>query len=393
MLKLSANASESGTELFVTDGTAEGTQLVVDLHPGSNNYFSFSSFPDNLVEFDGKLYFTAFHGESGIEIFATDGTTEGTQLVADLLSDSSNYGYDNIFNPGNLTVVGDELFFSASNRGVGTELFKLTFDDLPDETPVLLDGTNGSDNLLGSDRSEEIQALSGQDTVNGGGGNDTIDGNNGDDSLTSGAGNDSLFGGNGNDTLDSGDGNDTLNGGSGDDILISFAGSDSLLGGTGNDTLDSGDGNDTLNGGNGSDVLHSGSGDDNLAGGENNDTLDGGDGADTLLGDNGNDILLGGSGDDLLTGGSSNDFLDGGIGFDTLEGSNGDDLFVLRSGSGTDIITDFNLNGGDRLGLADGLQFESLSFSGNDILSGEEVLASLNGVDVTQLTAINFSEV
>ncbi|MEO0925847.1 MAG: hypothetical protein AAFY63_08245 [Cyanobacteria bacterium J06643_13] len=353
-LYFAANNGESGNELFVTDGTAEGTQLLVDLRPGSSNYgYSYGSNPSDLVEFNGKLYFTADNGESGRELFATDGTAEGTQLVADLRPGSSSYGYSYGSDPSDLTVVGDELFFSASNREVGTELFKLTFED----TSISIDGTNGSDNLLGGDRSEQIQALNGQDTVDSGGGNDTVDGGNGDDRLSS------------------------------------FSGDNSLIGNNGNDTLDSGGGNDILSGGNGSDVLTSGSGNDSLSGGGNNDTLDGGDGIDTLFGDNGDDRLVGGSGDDFLTGGSGNDFLDGGIGFDNLEGGNGDDLFVLRSGDGTDTITDFNVNGGDRLGLADGLQFEFLTFSGNDILSAGEVLASLDGVNTEQLTAVQFREI
>ncbi|MEL7007649.1 MAG: ELWxxDGT repeat protein, partial [Cyanobacteria bacterium J06588_4] len=306
--------------------------------------------------FDDQLYFAADDGENGRELFVSDGTAEGTQLVADLNPGEDNYGTRSSY-PRYLTVAGNELFFNADNGETGAELFKLTIEDLTPEAPILIDGTNGSDNLLGGDRSEQIQALSGQDTVDSGGGNDTVDGGNGDDRLSS------------------------------------FSGNNSLIGNNGNDTLDSGDGADLLDGGNGSDVLSSGSGNDSLTGGGNNDTLDAGDGIDTLFGDNGDDRLVGGSGDDFLTGGSGNDFLDGGIGFDNLEGGNGDDLFVLRSGDGTDTITDFNVNGGDRLGLADGLQFESLTFSGNDILSGGEVLASLDGVNTEQLTAVQFREI
>ena len=353
-LYFAANNGESGTELFVSDGTAEGTQLLIDLRPGSSNYgYSYGSYPNNLVEFNGKLYFAANDGESGRELYVTDGTAEGTQLVADINPDLS-YGFYSSYSPSNLTVVGDELFFSANDGEVGTELFKLS---IIDDTPVVITGSDGSDNLVGSDLFEDIQALNGQDTVDSGGGNDTVDGGNGDDIITSASGNNSLIGGNG------------------------------------NDTVDSGDGNDTLLGGNGSDVLTAGGGDDSLAGGGNNDTLDGGDGIDTLFGDNGDDRLTGGNGDDLLNGGRSNDFLDGGLGFDTLEGGNGDDLFVLRAGDGTDTIADFNINGGDRLGLADGLQFESLTFSGSDILSEGDVLASLNGVDTEQLTAVQFRSI
>ena len=387
-LYFTADNGESGRELFVSDGTAEGTQLLVDLRPAGSGYSSGSN-PSNLVEFNDKLYFSADDGENGRELFVTDGTAEGTQLVADINPDLNYSRFFSGSSPSNLTVVGDELFFSANDGESGFELFKLTFDSV-DDTPLLITGSDRSDNLIGSDRSENIQALSGQDTIDSGGGNDTVDGGDGDDIITTASGNNSITGGNGNDTIDSGDGNDTIDGGNGDDILTSLGGDDSLTGGGGNDTIDSGDGNDTLLGGNASDVLTAGSGNDSLTGGGNNDTLNGGDGIDTLSGDNSDDRLIGGSGDDLLFGGSGNDFIDGGTGFDALEGGSGDDVFVLRIGDGTDIIADFNLNGGDRLGLADGLEFNSLSFSGNDILSGAEVLATLNGVDTEQLTEVNF---
>lgn len=380
-LYFTAIAPEKGREIFVSDGTVEGTQLLVDLNPGVDG-----SSASDFVEFNGRLYFAADDGENGTELFASDGTAEGTQLVADI-----NSGVDGSY-ASDLTVVGNELFFSADNGETGNELFKLTVEDLSSETRIFITGSQDLDNFTGSDRSEVLKAFGGNDTITGGGGNDTLNGGDGDDSLTGAADNDSLFGGNGNDTLHSGDGKDTLNGGSGNDRLTSFAGNDSLFGANGNDTLHSGDGADTLNGGGGSDSLAAGAGDDILAGGKNNDVLNGDSGKDTLSGDNGEDRLFGGADNDSLIGGNGNDFLDGGIGHDTLNGSNGDDLFVLRAGAGRDTIIDFKLNS-DRLGLADGLQFESLAFSGSDILSGGEVLASLNGVDTEQLTAVQFREI
>jgi ELWxxDGT repeat protein len=345
-LYFSANDGENGEALWVSDGTTEGTKLLADS----------SSFPRYFTEFQDKLYFSANDGENGREIWSTDGTTEGTQIVTDIRPGGDEYYYFSR-DPRYLTVVGNELFFSAGNSETGIELYKLTVDDLTGEPPIIINGSNGSDNLFGGDNAEQISALSGQDTVNSGGGNDTIDG------------------------------------GDGDDRLISPSGNNSLIGGNGNDTLGSGDGNDTLDGGNGQDVLTAGSGNDNLTGGEDNDFLDAGDGNDTLSGDNGNDRLIGGSGDDSLIGGSSNDFLDGGDGNDILEGGSGDDVFVLRVGEGTETIPDFNLAGGDRLGLADGLQFNDLTFSGQTILSGEEVLASLNGVNTEELTSRDFRAV
>lgn len=54
-----------------------------------------------------------------------------------------------------------------------------------------------------------------------------------------------------------------------------------------------------------------------------------------------------------------------------------------------DTITDFDWSG-DRFGLADGLQFEDLSFADNNILSGNEVLATLNGFSTDRLSSSNF---
>ncbi|WP_413467324.1 ELWxxDGT repeat protein [Pleurocapsa sp. FMAR1] len=47
-----ANDGENGRELWVSDGTTEGTQLVKDINPGGDG-----SNPSNLTEFNNKLYF------------------------------------------------------------------------------------------------------------------------------------------------------------------------------------------------------------------------------------------------------------------------------------------------------------------------------------------------
>ena len=151
-LYFSASNGENGTELFVSDGTAEGTQLVADINQGEDSSgYSYGSSPSNLVEFNGKLYFTANDSETGTELYVSDGTSEGTQLVADINPGLNNYSFPNGSFPSELTVVGDELFFSADNGETGTELFKLTVDDSIDETLTLIHGCDGSDNLLGGE--------------------------------------------------------------------------------------------------------------------------------------------------------------------------------------------------------------------------------------------------
>jgi len=138
--------------------------------------------------------------------------------------------------------------------------------------------------------------------------------------------------------------------------------------------------NDTLTGNAGNDLLNGRNGNDSLIGNAGNDIL---------ISDNGTDFLVGSAGDDLLDGGNGSDTLRGGLGTDILTGGNGKDIFVFASGEGIDTITDFKL-GSDQIGLAEGLTFGNLSFSGNEILIGSDVLAVLIGVNTNTLTAANF---
>jgi len=142
-------------------------------------------------------------------------------------------------------------------------------------------------------------------------------------------------------------------------------------------------------GGRGNDTLTGTAGDDSLNGLRGNDSLIGNAGNDTLIGGNGTDFLLGSAGKDLLNGDNGSDTLRGGLGSDILTGGNGEDIFVFASGEGIDTITDFKL-AKDKIGLAGGLTLGNLSFSGNEIFMGSEVLAVLTGVNTNTLTASNF---
>jgi len=129
-LFFTADDGINGNELWVSDGTTEGTQLLLDINPGSIGYsYVNSSFASNFIEFDDKLLFTANDGVNGNEIWVSDGTTEGTQLLLDINPGISDDGFAYGSYASDFTVVGDELFFGADDGENGNELFKLTFDD------------------------------------------------------------------------------------------------------------------------------------------------------------------------------------------------------------------------------------------------------------------------
>ena len=314
-----ANDGTSGSELFVTDGTAEGTKLVADINQGSGSslivgeetYLGRTFIDDrptfiddrpNFTEFNDKLYFRANDGTSGEELYVTDGTTEGTKLVADINSGSgSSY-------PSSLTVFGNELFFNANDGTSGRELFKLTFDGTVTQSLNPISGTANNDNLVGTD------------------GDDEISGNGSNDGITGESGNDMLAGNSGNDVLDGGAGDDTLDGGEGTDTAVyqfapaavTVALGEPEMGGTASD----GDG--------GTDSLFNL---ENAIGSEFDDNLTANSGNNSLTGRGGNDAIAGGSGDDFLTGST---------GADILTGGEGSDQFVyLNPNEGGDTITDF----------------------------------------------------
>jgi serralysin len=193
------------------------------------------------------------------------------------------------------------------------------------------------------------------------------------------------FGLEGNDTINGNAGNDTLNGNQDDDLIF---------GGLGNDVLFGGKNNDSLFGNQGNDFLYGNLGNDTLYGGKDNDVLFGNQNDDLLNGDLGNDTLYGGQNSDRLLGGEGDDVLSGDLGNDTLVGGGGRDILILAAGKGSDTVQDFQ-DGTDLLGLSGGLTFAQLTISsssnGTLIRFGNEVLATLTGVQASAIASADFT--
>ncbi len=109
-----------GFELWRSDGTAAGTDLFMDIGTGLDQFgYAASAYPDELTVLADKLFFSAWDPLYFRELWETDGTYEGTQIVANLNQDTNpTYGSSN---PTQLTRVGDELFFSAFTYAYGTQ--------------------------------------------------------------------------------------------------------------------------------------------------------------------------------------------------------------------------------------------------------------------------------
>ncbi|WP_161604374.1 ELWxxDGT repeat protein [Roseiconus nitratireducens] len=106
-----ADDGKSGSELWKTDGTAEGTVLVKDLLPGPD-----TSSPRDLTVVGGELFFTALDENSETDLWKSDGTETGTVKVFD--ADASGVYYLS-----DLTESGGKLFFTAYELATGYELW------------------------------------------------------------------------------------------------------------------------------------------------------------------------------------------------------------------------------------------------------------------------------
>ena len=156
----------TGNELWKSDGTTVGTGIVKDIYPGNTGSTVASSFPNNLLDVSGTLYFFA-SGTNGNGLWQSDGSEAGTTLIAavngaDLIAVSGTLFFDgngelwksdgtpggtfevkNILNgsadPEFLTNVNGTVFFTADDAVHGRELWQ---SDGTEAGTVLVDDIN-----------------------------------------------------------------------------------------------------------------------------------------------------------------------------------------------------------------------------------------------------------
>ena len=127
---------ELGRELWVSDGTHDGTVNLIDLYAGP-----VGGLYDNFVKIGGKIYFTANDGIHGRELWATNGTVTGTQLVEDLVPGPGSA------HPQSLSTDGTLLWYVADNGA--DDLSLRCLDPSEDPYELWLDRTRA---YVGADR-------------------------------------------------------------------------------------------------------------------------------------------------------------------------------------------------------------------------------------------------
>ena len=399
----SSSGYTTNGELWKSDGTHAGTVRVKDIIPGREN-----SFPRNLTNVNGTLYFTAFDGTGDEELWRSDGTDAGTVRVKDIVpgADSSS--------PRELTDVNGTLFFTADDGAHSRELWRS--DGTAAGTVMIKDADAG---VLGSFPLDLVN-VNGTLFFHADAGADgrelwKSDGTAGGTVLVkdiragaSGASPAELTAAHGTIFFSAHDGMHgrelwTSNGrASGTVMLTDQRPPPAAVTVTGNDGADAlllnvADGKlQVFDGGKvveafpladvtsvvvqtfaGDDVIdcstialpsfvQAGNGNDRVSTGAAADTIDAGDGDDSVWGNDAGDKIAGGDGADYLNGGAQKDTIDGGIGNDRLNGNGGHDR--LFGGPNADRL--FGYDGNDMLEGG----------SSNDRLEGGNGIDTMYGV-------------
>lgn len=113
-----ATTKETGTELWKTDGTPDGTLMISDLCSGPASSLSYDPAKSNLISFGNSLIFTPFDSIFGYELWISDGAEAGTHLIKDINSGTLN---TSVLSP---LVISNTMFFGTDDGIHGTELWK-----------------------------------------------------------------------------------------------------------------------------------------------------------------------------------------------------------------------------------------------------------------------------
>lgn len=151
-LLFTANDGIHGRELWVSDGSAAGTKMLMDLTPGDDNGDPYDSNPGEFHVANGKLYFKTTNetGEQTVwDIWETDGTEAGTRKLYTYSTDSSAFGA-----PAEFAVMDNKLFFQMFDPIYGYEVFWVDLTGIVPGAQLLKDifpGTGEYDIPNGSD--------------------------------------------------------------------------------------------------------------------------------------------------------------------------------------------------------------------------------------------------
>lgn len=113
---LAMQTAATGTEPYISDGTASGTQLLKDVSVGSRSSLGGPNGNEFLLySLNNEVIFQADDGVNGLEFWTSNGTSSGTRLLAGLNSAPGASDMDE------LQVLNGKIYFTGDNGLTGVE--------------------------------------------------------------------------------------------------------------------------------------------------------------------------------------------------------------------------------------------------------------------------------
>ena len=149
---LAAPTEAEGMELWVSDGTLPGTQLVKNIKPGSGDGIELANL--SYLYTTVGLFFAANDGTTGVELWRSDATSDGTTLVKDIRLNAPGS------EPTLWFIHNSKIYFSAQDGDdpVQTDLFVVdgAFTPLPVTLTTFTAIRTGADVLVQWKTSNEV---------------------------------------------------------------------------------------------------------------------------------------------------------------------------------------------------------------------------------------------
>lgn len=105
------NEDNAGLEIWETDGTSAGTVLFKNVATGKNQLDLQDSSPRDFVLSNNQMFFVANDGIHGYELWKSDGTNAGTNLIKDIYQVGNRESF-----PSEFHALGDKFIFKAAQH-------------------------------------------------------------------------------------------------------------------------------------------------------------------------------------------------------------------------------------------------------------------------------------
>ena len=121
-----ASTAAEGSELWISDGTLPGTNMVKDIYAGTGDGINISNGISYLYT-ASALFFKGTTSAQGDELWRSDGSSGGTTIIADIFTNTGNADPEL-----NYITNGTKIIFSATNGDdVNTDLYVVDGDFFP----------------------------------------------------------------------------------------------------------------------------------------------------------------------------------------------------------------------------------------------------------------------